>query len=104
MATGNARPSPPHAIEPRYLFVDGNADAQAIDNETDLTDLPDDSYRHELVAGVIVAEPLPTHRHDRVRRRIQRRLRNHIEAGELGEVFGEVGLRLGARSRHRPGT
>jgi len=28
--------------------------------EADLMDLDDDSCRHELVAGVIVAEPFPT--------------------------------------------
>jgi len=62
--------------------------------ETDLANLPDDSYRHELVAGVMVAEPLPTHRHDRARWRIERTLRAHVEAGELGEVFGEAGYVL----------
>jgi Uma2 family endonuclease len=60
----------------------------------DLESLPDDSYRHELVAGVIVAEPLPTHRHDRARWRLERLLRAHVEAGRLGEVFGEAGYLL----------
>jgi Uma2 family endonuclease len=61
---------------------------------TDLMNLSDDSYRHELVAGVIVAEPLPTHRHDRTRWRLERLLRAHAEAGDLGEVFGEAGYIL----------
>jgi hypothetical protein len=30
--------------------------------EADLLDLDDDRYRHEIVAGVIVAEPFPTPR------------------------------------------
>lgn len=61
---------------------------------TDLMNLPDDSYRHELVAGVIVAEPVPTHRHDRSRWRLERLLRVHVESGNLGEVFGEAGYLL----------
>jgi len=60
----------------------------------DLANLPDDSYRHELVAGVIVAEPLPTHRHDRARWRVERHLRDHVDARNLGEVFGEAGYLL----------
>jgi Uma2 family endonuclease len=60
----------------------------------DLADLPDAPYRHELVAGVIVAEPLPTHRHDRARWQFERLLRAHVEASDLGEVFGEAGYVL----------
>jgi Uma2 family endonuclease len=63
-------------------------------NETDLLNLADDRYRHELVAGVIVAEPFPTHRHDRTCRRLQRQLEAFIDAGNLGEVFGEAGYVL----------
>jgi len=62
--------------------------------ESDLANLPDDSYRHELVGGVLLAEPLPSHRHDRVRRRLERVLEAYVEAHELGEVFGEAGYVL----------
>ena len=62
--------------------------------ETDLMNVADDTCRHELVAGVIVAEPFPTPRHDRVRSRIERLLRTHVESGVLGEVFGETGFVL----------
>jgi Uma2 family endonuclease len=62
--------------------------------EADLMNVEDDSCRHELVAGMIVAEPLPTHRHDRTRWRIERPLREHVGAGHLGEVFGEAGYVL----------
>ncbi len=65
-----------------------------INTAADLANLPDDSYRHELVAGVIVAEPLPTHRHDRARWRVEQRLRDHVKAGGLGEIFGEAGYLL----------
>lgn len=61
---------------------------------TDLMNLHDDSYRHELVAGMIVSEPLPTHRRDRARWRLERLLRAHAEASDLGEVFGETGYML----------
>ncbi len=62
--------------------------------ESDLLNLQDDRYRHELVAGVIVAEPFPTHRHDRTCRRLQRLLESFIDEGNLGEVFGEAGYVL----------
>jgi len=60
----------------------------------DLADLPDTPYRHELVAGVIVAEPLPRPRHDRTRRQLERLLEAFVEARDLGEVFGECGYLL----------
>jgi Uma2 family endonuclease len=62
--------------------------------ETDLMNLADDSCRHELVAGVIVAEPFPTPRHDRTFRRLLRLLGDFFEARGLGEVFGETGYVL----------
>ena len=62
--------------------------------ETDLLNLDDDSCRHELVAGVIVAEPFPTPRHDRTFRRLLRLLGDFVEAHGLGEVFGETGFVL----------
>ena len=62
--------------------------------ETDLLNLDDDSCRHELVVGVIVAEPFPTPRHDRTFRRLLRLLGDFVEAHGLGEVFGETGFVL----------
>jgi Uma2 family endonuclease len=61
---------------------------------TDLASLPDDGYRHELEAGHLLAEPLPAHRHDRVRRRLERALQDFVDAHALGEVFGAVGYVL----------
>jgi len=58
--------------------------------------LPDDDMRHELIAGVIVDEPLPFPRHDRVRRRIERILEDFAEEHDLGEVFGDAGYLLSA--------
>jgi hypothetical protein len=63
--------------------------------ETDLANLPDDSYRHELVAGVIRRRAASDrHSHDRALWRIGQRLRDHVKAGGLGEIFGEAGYLL----------
>jgi Uma2 family endonuclease len=62
--------------------------------EDDLLALPDDEMRHELVAGLIVAEPLPFARHDRVRRRLETLLEEFVASPRLGEVFGEAGYLL----------
>lgn len=62
--------------------------------ESDLMNVADDSCRHELVAGVIVAEPFPTHGHDRTFRRVLRLLGDFAESHGLGEVFGEAGYVL----------
>jgi len=61
---------------------------------TELANLTDDSYRHELSAGLLLAEPLPSHRHDRIRRRLERLLEAFVEDRGLGEVFGEAGYVL----------
>jgi len=62
--------------------------------EADLMRVDDDSCRHELVAGVVVAEPFPTPGHDRTSRRLLRLLGDFVGAHELGEVFGETGFVL----------
>jgi len=80
--------------EPRYLRFVGTPMSNRYLTETDLLNLDDDSCRHELVAGVIVAEPFPTPRHDRTFRRLLRLLGDFVEAHGLGEVFGETGFVL----------
>ena len=62
--------------------------------EADLLNVADDSCRHELVAGVIVAEPFPTPRHDRTFRRLLLLLGDFVDSHGLGEVFGETGFVL----------
>ena len=62
--------------------------------ESDLLNVTDDSCRHELVAGVIVAESFPTPGHDRTFRRLLRLLGDFVQGHELGEVFGETGYVL----------
>jgi len=56
--------------------------------------LPEDDLRHELEAGWLVSEPLPSPLHDRVRRRIERRLDRFVAERRLGEIFGEAGFVL----------
>lgn len=72
----------------------GTPKTKRLMTEADLADFPDDSYRHEVVAGVIVAEPLPRHRHDRIRQRLERLLEAFVKTRGLGEVFGEAGYVL----------
>ncbi len=60
----------------------------------DLASLPDDERRHEIEAGRLLSEPLPSPRHDRVRRRLERLLDVHVVEHRLGEVFGEAGFVL----------
>ena len=61
---------------------------------SDLASLSDDERRHELEAGWLVSEPLPSPRHDWVRRRLERILEAAIAGRGLGEVFGETGFIL----------
>lgn len=75
----------------RYLLC---MRAQRLKTEDDLMALPDDDMRHELVNGVIVAEPFPSLLHDRVRRHLERILEGFVLKRELGEIFGEVGFLL----------
>jgi Uma2 family endonuclease len=60
----------------------------------DLASLPDDEHRHELEAGWLVSEPLPSLRHDRVRRTLERILEVYVAKYRLGEIFGEAGFVL----------
>ena len=60
----------------------------------DLASLPDDERRHGLEEGWLVSEPLPSLRHDRVRRTLERILEAHVANHGLGEVFGEAGFVL----------
>ena len=61
---------------------------------SDLAALTDDECRHELEAGWLVSEPLPSLLHDRVRRTLERILETFVARHRLGEVFGEAGFVL----------
>jgi Uma2 family endonuclease len=64
---------------------------------TEFETIPDIAYRHELVAGYVVAEPFPVPLHDRVRSRIERLLHAFATDRDLGEVFSDVGYLLAER-------
>ncbi|MBI4635418.1 MAG: Uma2 family endonuclease [Candidatus Rokubacteria bacterium] len=53
----------------------------------DYARLPSDRNRYELLAGVLHVTPAPSPLHQRVSKRLQRRLEAHFEARGLGEVF-----------------
>jgi Uma2 family endonuclease len=93
-ATAMTREPSTFSLEPRYLRSMGMPMSNRTMTEADLMNLEDDSCRHELVAGVIVAEPFPTPRHDRAVRRLRRILEEFVEAHGLGEVFGDTGYVL----------
>lgn len=60
--------------------------------------LPDDGLRHELVAGIVVSEPLPGFRHARLIIRIGRLIDTYVQAHALGTVVGGDGGFVLARS------
>jgi Uma2 family endonuclease len=62
--------------------------------EDDLLNMQDDEMRHELVAGMIVAEPLPSPWHDHVRRSLGRQLEDFVKARRLGTIFWDTGFLL----------
>ncbi len=61
---------------------------------SDYLHISDESHRHELSAGLLLSEPLPTHHHDRTMRRLLRLLEAFVESKRLGEVFAEAGYLL----------
>ena len=62
--------------------------------EEDLLALPDNDKRHELVAGRIVEEPLPSWLHDQVRQILEETLHRFVRDRRLGKVRGECGFLL----------
>ena len=66
--------------------------------EDDLASLPDDGCRHELQAGLLLAEPRPFPRHAQVQARIIELLAGFVRAHGLGQVLCDGGFLL-ARDR-----
>jgi len=56
--------------------------------------LPEDGYRHELLEGLLLAEPRPAWGHGDAQARLARVLGNHAVAGRLGTVVTETGFVL----------
>jgi Uma2 family endonuclease len=53
----------------------------------DYTRLPDDGRHYEILDGELVVTAAPNPFHQRLSKRLQRRLEDHFEARGLGEVF-----------------
>ena len=56
--------------------------------------LPDDAYRHELQAGLSLAEPMPFPRHAQVQARLGAVLFGFVEPRGLGVVLSRAGFLL----------
>lgn len=63
-------------------------------NQDELAAIPEDLYRRELHAGLLVAEPWPFPRHGQVQARLVATLANHITAHRLGQALTDVGFLL----------
>lgn len=60
--------------------------------------MPDDGYKYELEAGMLVSEPLPGFRHGRVMMRMGELLSAHVRKRQLGVVIvGDSGFILARR-------
>src|SRR5262249_56909216 len=53
----------------------------------DYVRLPDDGKRYEILDGRLYVTPAPSPLHQRVSKRLQRKLEDYFEAGGLGEGF-----------------
>src|SRR5262249_53489833 len=53
----------------------------------DYVRLPDDGKRYEILDGELYVTPAPSPLHQRVSKRLQRKLEDYFEARQLGEVF-----------------
>jgi len=62
--------------------------------EQDLARLPDDGFRHELQAGLLLAEPRPFPLHAQVQARIIELVAGFVRAHGLGQVLGDGGFLL----------
>jgi Uma2 family endonuclease len=55
---------------------------------------PDDGFRHELQAGLLIAEPQPFPRHGQIQARLTRILGEFVDKHSLGVVLTEGGFLL----------
>src|SRR5262249_41190546 len=53
----------------------------------DYVRLPDDGKRYEILDGELYVTPAPSPLHQRVSKRLQRKLEDYFESRQLGEVF-----------------
>lgn len=62
--------------------------------EDDLASLPDDGFRHELQAGLLLAEPRAFPLHAQVQARVITLLDAWVRSRGLGQVLGDAGFLL----------
>jgi Uma2 family endonuclease len=62
--------------------------------EDDLAAMPEDGFRHELQAGLLVAEPRPFLLHAQVQARVIELLTGFVRLHGLGRVLGDGGFLL----------
>src|SRR5262245_45545271 len=55
--------------------------------DADYERIPADGKRYEILDGELYVSPAPSPLHQRLSKRLQRRLEDHFEANGLGEVF-----------------
>ncbi len=60
----------------------------------EVSNLPDDGYRHELIKGELLTIPLPKETHGAVTVNLSALLYIHVKANNLGRVVGECGFKL----------
>src|SRR5262245_217399 len=69
----------------------------------DYVRLPDDGKRYEILDGELYVTPAPSPLHQRVSKRLQRKLEDYFEARRLGEVFNApIDLILGRHDVAQP--
>jgi Uma2 family endonuclease len=69
----------------------------------DYARLPADGKRYEVLDGELYVTPAPSPLHQRLSKRLQRRLEEHFEARDLGEVFNApIDLILGRNDIAQP--
>jgi len=61
-----------------------------------------EGMRYELDEGILLMEPSPTFRHNRIRDQIARRLTEFVKAHRLGEVTVETDFRLSTETVRNP--
>ena len=60
----------------------------------ELSNMPDDGNRHELIKGELLTMPVPKETHGAVTANLLALLYIHVKANNLGRVVGECGFKL----------
>ena len=77
-----------------YAFAVDLSLGKRLLTEEDLANVPGDGFRHELQAGLLLAEPRPFPLHAQVQARIIELLAGFVRSHGLGQVLGDGGFLL----------